>query len=52
MTEDNREKEKPPVHYVRFKELVDQIREFKTENAKLRAQLEILEKVLNERLRS
>ena len=50
--EDNKDKSIPPVPYVRFKELVDKNKELKAENEKLRAQIEILEKVLNERLRS
>jgi len=47
--EDDKEKSKPPVPYVRFKELVDKVRELKAENENLRTKIQLLEKALKER---
>ena len=52
MDENDKDKSIPPVPYRRFKELVDKNKELKSENDKLRAQIEILERILKERLRN
>ena len=47
--EEDKDQLKRPVPYVRFKELVDKVRELKTENERLRAHIQLLENDLKER---
>ena len=52
MTEKKPESEHKTIPYSRFKEITDKNKVLKTENERLRAQIEILEKVLKERLQN